>query len=149
MNLSQPSRSGHWIFMGLRFLLGAMFLYAAQDKILNPADFAKAVYNYQILPHALVNLAALILPFLELLVGLCLIFGCWLPGATIISTGLLTVFISALAFNLFRGLDVYCGCFSTTGGDASGLLTVLRDVLFMGVSVWLTVRVFGATGKGN
>ena len=97
----------------LRLFLGVVFVYASYDKILNPQAFAKAVYNYQILPDAAVNLVALTLPWLELVIGVCLVGGIWLPGATVVSSGLLIMFISALIFNQLRGLDIHCGCFST------------------------------------
>ncbi|MBR9985605.1 MAG: cation diffusion facilitator family transporter [Desulfosarcina sp.] len=127
----------------LRLCLGVVFLYASYDKILNPQAFAQAVYNYQMLPDAAVNLVSLTLPWLELLLGLCLITGLWLPGATALSTGLLTIFIGALVFNQIRGLDVHCGCFSTepTEGPA-GLWTVARDVSFLVAALMVTLRVF-------
>ena len=131
------------IFRLLRLFLGAVFLYASYDKVLNPEAFAKAVYNYQILPDIAVNLAALLLPWLELLLGVCPVTGIWLSGATLISSGLMAVFIGALVFNLMRGLDIHCGCFSTeaTAGPAD-LWTVLRDVGFLALSLWLTLEVF-------
>jgi uncharacterized membrane protein YphA (DoxX/SURF4 family) len=124
----------------LRLCLGAMFLYASYDKILHPLAFAEAVYNYQILPEVAVNLTALTLPWLELHLGVCLVSGFWLPGATAISTGLLTVFIGALVFNQVRGLDIHCGCFSTerTGGPAD-LWTAARDISFLAMSVYLAL----------
>lgn len=126
----------------LRLLLGAVFLFASYDKILHPQAFAQAVYNYQILPDAAVNLAALILPWLELLLGLCLVAGFWLPGATVLSTGLLTVFIGSLIFNQIRGLDIYCGCFSTETTDGpAGLWIVARDVTFLAIAVYLILKV--------
>ena len=133
-----------------RLFMGGVFLYASFDKILHPAAFAEAVYNYQILPDAAVNLAALTLPWLELLLGICLIAGVWLPGAALLSTGLLTVFIAALEYNKMRGLDIHCGCFSTgsTEGPA-GLWTVLRDVAFLAVSVYLTLAVFFSRRKAS
>ncbi|MCF8108931.1 MAG: DoxX family membrane protein [Desulfohalobiaceae bacterium] len=131
------------VYHALRLLLGGIFLYASYDKILHPAAFAEAVYNYQILPDYLVNLVALVLPWLELLLGLCLIAGVWLPGTIVISTGLLTVFIAALVFNQLRGLDIHCGCFSTeTSEGPAGILTVFRDVFFLAVSTYLTFAIF-------
>lgn len=137
------SRTQLRIFIVLRLFLGAVFIYASYDKILHPLAFAQAVYNYRILPDALVNLTALVLPWLELLLGLCLAAGFWLPGATMISTGLLMVFIGSLAFNQMRGLDISCGCFSTqtTEGPAD-LWTVVRDLIFLAVSVYLALVVF-------
>lgn len=132
-----------FLYHVLRLFLGVVFLYASYDKILNPQAFAQAVYNYQILPDAAVNLVSLTLPWLELLLGLCLVTGLWLPGATVLSSGLLAVFIGALVFNQIRGLDVYCGCFTTepTEGPA-GLWTVARDVGFLVVALIVTLRVF-------
>lgn len=139
-------RSSHsLIFFHLaRICLGAVFLFASYDKILNPQSFAEAVYNYQILPDAMINLAALILPWLELLMGLCLISGIWLPGAVLLSTGLLLIFIAAMLFNQMRGLDIHCGCFSTKNtGEPVGLLwTVARDLAFLIISGYLTAALF-------
>jgi len=137
------ARFSKWIFHGLRLTLGGVWLIASYDKILHPQAFAETVYNYQILPDSAVNLAALILPWLELLLGVCLIAGWWLPGATMIGTGLLLVFIAALAFNQMRGLDIDCGCFSTSTTEGSAdLWTVLRDIGFLIMSFYLTLRVY-------
>ena len=124
--------------------MAGIFIYASIDKIANPAAFAKDVYNYQILPDALINLTALILPWLELFLGLCLVAGIWLPGAVITVNGLLIVFMASLIFNLARGLDVNCGCFST-GSDAPAISAgwyLLRDVGFLAVGVFLFYVVF-------
>jgi len=127
-----------------RLIMAGIFIYASIDKIAHPAAFAKDVYNYQILPDALVNLTALVLPWLELLLGLCLLAGVWMPGAVLSANGLLLVFLAALLFNMARGLDVNCGCFST-GSAASTISTgwyVLRDVLFLAVGVSLFYGIF-------
>lgn len=127
----------------MRLLLGAVFIYASYDKILHPEAFAEAVYNYQILPDGLVNLTALMLPWLELLLGLFLIAGIWLPGVTIISTVLLSLFISALVFNQVRGFDIHCGCFSTEAEEGpAGPLTIIRDLFFLADSIYLVCCVF-------
>jgi len=139
----QKKRTITWTTVVLRLLLGTVFLYASLDKIIHPEAFAQAVYNYQIIPDLTVNLVALALPWLELLLGLCLVAGFWLPGATVISTGLLTVFIGAMVFNEIRGLDIHCGCFSTetTQGPAS-VLTIFRDIIFLVISTYLTLSIF-------
>lgn len=131
------------LFNSIRILMGVVFLYASYDKIMHPEAFAKAVYNYHILPDYAVNIVALWLPWIELLLGLCLATGIWLPGATIITTCLLTVFIGAIVFNLSRGLNIDCGCFSsTTTGGKVGIWTVLRDISFLAASMYLSLRVF-------
>jgi len=123
-----------------RLFLGGIFVYASFDKILHPFEFAEVVYNYQLLPDVLVNLASLFLPWLELLVGLSLILGVWLPGAVLICNLLLMVFFSTLVFNIARGLDIDCGCFTVSVGTSSGghmLWYLFRDGFFLFVGLFL------------
>lgn len=97
----------------LRLGLGAMFVYASLYKIIDPATFAKSIYNYQVLPDQVINLAALILPWLELFLGLALISGMGALGAAAWCHGLLWVFFLALVYNQVRGLNIHCGCFTS------------------------------------
>ena len=76
-----------------RLILGAVFIYASWDKIMNPDDFAKVIGNYHVLPFGLENLLALILPWLELFTGICLIIGVMVDGATILAVLMNIVFI--------------------------------------------------------
>lgn len=139
----QSRRLFLWLFHICRLLLGLVFVYASYDKILHPQAFALAVFNYQIVPDVAVNLIALILPWLELLLGLCLVFGVWLPGATIAGNGLLVFFLGALVFNQIRGLDIHCGCFSTEIQEGpAGVGTVLRDLGFLAMSLYLLLFIF-------
>ncbi len=127
----------------LRIALGAIFIYASFDKILHPYDFAKAIYNYQILPDILINPAAIILPWTELLCGILLVFGIWYPGALFLVNLMLMIFMASLVFNFLRGVNVYCGCFSTSMEDAdaaSMIKTILRDSLFMVAGWFLFIR---------
>ncbi len=124
--------------LAARLILGGVFIYASWDKILNPAAFAEAVFKYQLLPSQLINLMALILPWLELILGLLLLSGFWLSGAALGVNLLMIVFLSAIIFNTARGLDIPCGCFSTeaTASGLSGWI-VLRDVFFFCLSCYL------------
>ena len=121
-----------------RLFLGVVFIVASADKILDPAAFAQTVRNFQILPDALVNLTALILPWLELLIGLCLTIGCWLGGVTLLANGLLAVFFGSLVFNWARGLDISCGCFgSLSPGKTSIYWLLIRDIAFLLMGAYL------------
>jgi len=132
-----------------RIFLGLVFLYASIDKIQQPAAFAEVIANYQILPDTWVNLAAIVLPWLELFLGLLLILGFWLPGATLLGTVLLLIFFSALLFNLARGLDIQCGCFTTSrepGTGAPMVWYIFRDGVFLALAIFLLYR-YGAVAK--
>ena len=127
-----------------RLILGAVFIYASIDKIAHPAAFAEAISNYQILPGALINLTAIILPWLELVVGLFLIIGLFKEGSVCLVTCLLVVFLGAMVFNLARGLDIHCGCFSTgtDGESASMVWYVIREGFFLLPACYLLYRTF-------
>jgi len=124
----------------IRIALGIVFIYASIDKIIHPAAFAEAIFNYQILPDQLINITAIILPCLELCAGICLIFGKWVPGSLFIINSMLMIFMGALIFNIARGLNIHCGCFSTSVQTIEGnsmIFTVLRDCIFFAASLFL------------
>ena len=142
-----PSRSSHsmnrFCYFVARVALGAVFVYASYDKVLHPGAFTEAVYNYQILPDDLINLTAVVLPWLELVLGILLILGIWAPGATVLGTLLLTIFMGAILFNFARGMDISCGCFSTSASEGSmSIWTILRDTLFLLLAVYLLFATF-------
>lgn len=127
------------IILVCRIVLGGIFIYASLDKIAHPAEFAKAIGNYHILPFGLENLLSLTLPWLELLAGVALITGVMIDGAAIMVIIMNIIFIFAISQALARGISIECGCFSVTteGGDNIGLQTVIRDIgyLIMGFIV--------------
>jgi uncharacterized membrane protein YphA (DoxX/SURF4 family) len=127
------------IILICRIVLGGIFIYASLDKIAHPAEFAKAIGNYHVLPFGLENLLALTLPWLELLAGVALITGVMINGAAIMVIIMNIIFIFAISQALARGISIECGCFSVTteGGDNIGLQTVIRDIgyLIMGFIV--------------
>lgn len=131
--------------LGARLFLGFVFLYASVDKILHPAAFAETIYNYRILPECLIHWVAIILPWVELLLGCFLILRVWLPGGSFLSTLLLLIFLGSVAFNMVRGLDIQCGCFSTSEEPvhaAPMLWYVVRDTAFFLLSLYLFLNTF-------
>lgn len=113
----------------IRIALGLVFVVAGYVKVQDPQGFAIAVANYQLLPEYLVRSASLILAWLELLCGLALVFGILVRGAALCITLLMLIFLIAMGYNVYRGLDVACGCFSTDpNGAPLSALTLIRDV---------------------
>jgi len=102
-----------------RLIVGITLIYASYYKIVEPADFAKSIWYYHLVPGSLINLMALILPWLEMLCGLALILGVWYRGAALWANLLLLLFIAALASTIARGLSIDCGCFKA-GKSATG-----------------------------
>lgn len=140
MNLNKKSEWLRSPGFGLlvRLFLGGVFIYASLDKIQNPAAFAKIIDNYRILPLVTVNLLAIFLPWLELIIGVCLILGIARNGSSFILSGMILVFILAIGSVLIRGLDISCGCFTTSSeGDPIALKRLLEDLGFLILSLYL------------
>ena len=123
-----------------RVILGIIFIYASYDKILDPAAFSKNIHNFHLTPVAIENLAALIIPWLELIIGVLLIIGLFLEGTTSIIIVLLVFFIFILSQAVFRGIDVHCGCFKTdvktenVNFQFELIKRILEDIVYLGMA---------------
>ena len=132
----------------VRLLVGVIFIAASIDKILHPAAFAQMIYNYQILPDAFINVTAIVLPWVELVLGTLLILGLWFPGTVVLANLLLLAFFGSLLFNLARGLDIHCGCFSSnTQGNPLTTWYIARDAVFLLLGGYLFYGVFMTHGR--
>ena len=121
-----------------RWILGLIFIYASIHKITDPFAFSEAIYNYRILPDVLINPLAICLPWLELIAGLSLIIGVWTKGGALIISFLSLSFAIALGSAFFRGLDISCGCFYSSGTKLiAGWVTIAQDLglLIIGIQV--------------
>src|ERR1043166_4158919 len=101
MNLSKLL-THPWLTIRVQIALGIFFVAASLPKLVDPPSFAHMVYNYRIVPGALINLMALTMPWIELLCGLALVLGVWKDAARTIVALLLLVFIVAISINLMR-----------------------------------------------
>jgi uncharacterized membrane protein YphA (DoxX/SURF4 family) len=93
----------------LRWLLAGVFIGAGSLKLADPVSFAVIVDAFGILPPGLLMPAAILLPLLEVIAGIGLIFD--LRGSLATLAGLLALFLLVLGYGLHMGLDVDCGCF--------------------------------------
>lgn len=139
----QPWRRRAWLLslLGVRLGLAGVFMGAAVPKLLEPDLFASNIFNYHMLPAWGVNALAIGLPWLELLVGACLLLGLWTRASAFLVSMLMVVFMIAFAAAKARGLSISCGCFEVgEAHGASSLVWVLvRDVTFL-VAGLLLVR---------
>ena len=128
-----------WIELAARWVLGATFIYASYSKILAPAAFAKLIYGYDLFPAALINLLAIILPFVELIAGMALIFGFYPRSAVLIVNVLLLAFIVSLSINIIRGHEFDCGCFAINADGQSTFSgpLLIRDVIYFALGIYV------------
>lgn len=125
-------------YLIFRILLGAVFIWASWSKIMEPNNFAGVIQSYQILPQQMVNPVAILLPWVEAACGLCLLSGYLVKGSVLIFDILMIIFILALTFNIYRGIDVACGCFSVAApGEKITIFTIARDLSLLAVGLWI------------
>lgn len=145
MVLGRQTGVTEWV---LRLFLGCTFIFASWHKIVSPDQFATILYGYDIFPHQIINVLAIIMPFVELVCGLSLITGLLKRSGLLLINAMLICFIFLIAFNLIRGHEFDCGCFSlgTTKGVWSSVWLLIRDVVMLGAGIYL-FRLFNRKDK--
>tara|TARA_B110000263_G_scaffold25553_1_gene19566 strand:- start:790 stop:1254 length:465 start_codon:yes stop_codon:yes gene_type:complete len=130
-----------------RLVLGCVFIFASIDKIIDPISFSNLIDNYHITPTLFNNLFALFIPWLELIIGVCLIFNFNLNGASFISIVLLIWFIFILSQAILRGINTDCGCFDLNASnlDDAGLRKnmlkrIFVDSIYLGISLYININ---------
>jgi putative oxidoreductase len=90
----------------VRIVLGFVLLAAGLTKIGEHLAFAQSIANYRLLPEAWHVALALSLPWVEILVGLCLLGGLLFRGASLLALSLFGGFAVFVVSALARGLNV-------------------------------------------
>ena len=129
------------LLLVFRLVLGGLFVYAGVVKVVDPLGFAQDIRNYRLVGQAISFVAAVVLPWLEIVAGAFLIAGVWKRGAALVITGLLVFFIVLTLVTMARGLDVECGCFGSLSRK-SGWSVVFEDLgmLALGLVILLSGR---------
>ena len=130
-----------YIVLGIRILLGTVFLVSAASKIPAPSEFIKNAHKYRVLPQPIATAYAVGLIFMELVTGPLLLLGFysfWAAGAAAL---MLTSFICAVGLAIVRKQAIDCSCFGLLYRERVGWVTLGRDALLLSLAL---VVVFAA-----
>jgi uncharacterized membrane protein YphA (DoxX/SURF4 family) len=137
--------SNEWLLsafvLAVRLSLGFMFIVSSVPKIRQPYVFLGSVYGYELVGPKMGVLVAMVLPWVELFTGACLVGGVFVGGALLASVGMSALFTFVLASALWRQLDISCGCFSSSAAGKISYLTLIRAI----VITLLSAATYGAT----
>jgi uncharacterized membrane protein YphA (DoxX/SURF4 family) len=115
----------------VRIALGGLFVFAGATKAYDPGAFAVEIQRYNLIPWLPGALAAVYLPWLEILVGALLVVKIFDRGALMLITCLLLVFSFALASATVRGLGIDCGCFGKAFAATGTVFPLVRNLLLL------------------
>jgi uncharacterized membrane protein YphA (DoxX/SURF4 family) len=124
----------------LRLAVGGTFVLAGALKIADPAKFALDVGHYRVAPHALNNLVAILVPWIEVTAGSLVLLGIWLRAAALVIAAMTVMFSLVIISALARGLNIECGCFGTVGGRHAGLVSLAIDATLFSLAAALVRR---------
>ena len=128
------------IVLLLRLVLVAAFLLAAIPKIQDPVAFAISVESYRILTGQAVLWVALVLPWLELVIGFGLLIPKMRRASSLLIMLLLFIFVGLHASAWIRGLDIDCGCYAIESVSSNYFLLISRNCALIIAAVFLLTR---------
>ncbi|MDM8537251.1 MauE/DoxX family redox-associated membrane protein [Desulfobacterales bacterium HSG17] len=135
------------IYRLIRWGLALIFFYAGAGKLFDPQSFAVIIEAYGIIPESLLMPIAVLLPGLEVIAAVGLLFD--VRGSLGTICFLLIVFIVILGYAIHMGLDVDCGCFGPEDPESrayAGIRPALyRDILMMAGIIYLYAWRFSRT----
>lgn len=133
-----------WIVLVLRVGLGAMFVVAGALKIGHADVFASEIAGFQLLWHPLIAPLALLLPFLEVMVGAYLVLGLFTRFAAWLAAAEMAVFSGAIASAVVRGISTSCGCFGPSDKTTTSWPEAGRDLGLALIAVIIALLAPGA-----
>jgi hypothetical protein len=122
--------------------LSLLWLSAARHKLVDFQAFRATVERYELLPRAGVLPLALLLPVLELAVGLALLAPATRVAAAHAALALLALYSLAIGVNLLRGRhDIDCGCTGPALRQQLSGWLIVRNLLLMTLSAGLLLPI--------
>jgi uncharacterized membrane protein YphA (DoxX/SURF4 family) len=120
---------GRALLLGSSIPLGLWLFASGVTKLFSPGDFLRAILDYDLLAPSLAWTSAMLLPFVEIVCGLCLIASRTRPSAALLASVLGLVFVFAQVQAKVRGLDIACGCFELLGREPIGPKSIARAAI--------------------
>lgn len=140
----------------IRIFLGLLFLAAGIPKIGATLQTLATIYSYQIvLPDWLALAIAHLLPWVEIAIGVALLFGLFMPVTLVATASVLAVFTILTAQAWWRELDIDCGCidFSALHPTFSVLSTpggaTLRNIVLLALTGLVAFLLHRRNGSGH
>jgi len=131
-----------WVGLLSRLILGGVLLAAGLLKYQHLDKSQMAVRAYELLPVSLANILGIVLPFVEIAVGVLLVIGATIRISALVGGVLMGAFMIGIAQAWARGLSIDCGCFGGGGQVEPGTANYLPELLRDGGLALLAIYLF-------
>ena len=98
------------------------------------------IIKYDVIPEITAPYAAIIFPFVELILGFFLLIGFRVRAASLVLIGLMLFFTIAISINVMRGESFDCGCFELSRfgiAEKISISLIIRDIIFLLIFILL------------
>lgn len=134
--------SANWWAVAVRLAVGGIFLVSGLAKLADPVRFLLTLREFRLLPGVAESFLAVYLPWLEFLLGLCMVVGVLHRTSALLIAGLNGVFVAAIASVIARGIEVDCGCFGLLADvlhlpDLADGKAIVRNLVLIGLCVYV------------
>lgn len=129
----------------IRLFLAAVFGLAGAAKLADIAGSRKAVADFGV-PASLAGIVGVVLPLIEIAIGVSLLFNTSSWFGAIGAAVLLTVFIGGMIYQMAKGNAPDCHCFGQIHSEPVGISSLVRNLVFLLPAIVLISR--GQTDQG-
>lgn len=131
------------IVLGLRLLLGALLVATGALKVGHAAELASAIAGFRLLAPDVTAVLALVLPYLEILIGGYLIVGLFTRTTAIVAAAQFVLYAGAIASAVVRHIPANCGCFGPHDTATAEWPHVAFDLALALVAAFIAARAPG------
>ncbi|MDQ2993179.1 MAG: DoxX family membrane protein [Candidatus Eremiobacteraeota bacterium] len=124
--------------------MGAVLVVAGALKIGQASALAASIAGFHLLPAGIVAPLAIVLPFVEVFVGLYLIVGLFTKIAAVVAAAQYALYAGVIASAVIRHIPANCGCFGPNDSATADWPHVGFDLLLCALCAFVAWHAPGA-----
>jgi uncharacterized membrane protein YphA (DoxX/SURF4 family) len=128
-----------YLYASAHYFIAIILLAAGMFKIYDPAPLFRTLELIQFLNIQLSILFAVIIPVIEISLGVLILTGQMMRYTLIASTGLFWIFFGFSVYGYAVGFDADCGCFGNVIASSFGYEMIIRNLIFALISTSLVL----------
>ncbi len=122
------------------YLIAAVLLLSGIAKIIDPIPLLNTLKLITFIPESFLVIIATLLPVAEIGLALLMFTKTKLKITLPIIAVLLTVFLGFSIYGMLAGYSNDCGCFGNTIRSSFSLGMIIRNAMFLIISLYLTIN---------